>query len=149
VTRVGDGRFDEIYRAHREDLFRLAVLICGDRTRGEDAVAEVFAKVLVRWRDGAVLERPQEYLRRALVNELTGGLQRQALERRVAARQWSDDRDNQQMRGVACSALSYSPAWWYRCSADGSARRSAALEHRATGPSHEAPGRQHGCLPRR
>ena len=26
-------------------------------------------------------------------------------------------------RGVACSALSCSPAWWYRCSADGSARR--------------------------
>jgi len=89
---AGDRQFDEIYRAHRADLFRLAVLICGDRTRSEDAVAEVFAKVLPRWRAGAVLERPQQYLRRALVNELSGGFRRQALERRTAAKQWGDDR---------------------------------------------------------
>lgn len=90
-----NGRFDEIYAAHRDDLFRLAVLICGDRTRSEDAVADVFAKVLPRWRSGTVLERPGPYLRRALVNELTGGFRRRALERRVAAKQWGDDRGRQ------------------------------------------------------
>ena len=87
-----DGRFDEIYTAHRDDLFRIAVLICGDRARSEDAVADVFAKVLPRWRAGTVLEQPRSYLRRALVNELTGGFRRKALERRVAAKQWGDDR---------------------------------------------------------
>ena len=97
ATRPRDRQFDEIYRTHRADLFRLAVLICGDRTRSEDAVAEVFAKVLPRWRAGAVLARPQQYLRRALVNELTGGFRRQALERRAAARQWGDDRGRQQI----------------------------------------------------
>jgi RNA polymerase sigma-70 factor (sigma-E family) len=95
VTREGDRQFDEIYTGHRDDLFRLAVLISGDRTRSEDAVAEVFAKVLPRWRDGAVLDRPQQYLRRALVNELTGGFRRQAVERRAAAKQWGDDRGAQ------------------------------------------------------
>lgn len=95
--RAADRHFDEIYRAHRADLFRLGVLICGDRARSEDAVAEVFAKVLPRWRAGTVLERPQMYLRRALVNELTGGFRRQAVERRVAARQWGDDRGRPQI----------------------------------------------------
>ena len=90
-----DGRFDEIYTAHRDDLFRIAVLICGDRARSEDAVADVFAKVLPRWRGGTVLEQPRSYLRRALVNELTGGFRRRALERRVAAKQWGDDRGQQ------------------------------------------------------
>lgn len=87
-----DERFDEIYTAHRDDLYRLAVLICGDRARSEDAVADVFARVLPRWRRGTVLDHPRSYLRRALVNELTGGFRRRALERRVAARQWGDDR---------------------------------------------------------
>jgi RNA polymerase sigma factor (sigma-70 family) len=76
-------------------MFRLAMLICGDRTRSEDAVAEVFAKVLPRWRAGAILLQPRQYLRRALVNELTGGFRRQALERRAAAKQWGDDRGRQ------------------------------------------------------
>lgn len=92
TKQTSDRRFDEIYRAHRDDLFRLGVLICGDRTRSEDAVAEVFAKVLPRWRGGNVLDHPKPYLRRALVNELSGGFRRRAIERRVAAHQWGDDR---------------------------------------------------------
>jgi RNA polymerase sigma-70 factor (sigma-E family) len=87
----GGDEFDEIYRAHRDWLFRLGVVICGDRARSEDAVAEVFAKVLARWQRGAVGE-PAQYLRRALVNELTGGFRRRAIERREAARQWGDAR---------------------------------------------------------
>lgn len=90
-----DQAFDELYRAHRDDLFRLAVLICGDRARSEDAVADVFARVLPRWRSSTVLDRPRQYLRRALVNELTGGFRHRAVERRVAARQWGDDRGEQ------------------------------------------------------
>lgn len=95
-VEAGD-EFDEIYRTHRDRLFRLAVVICGDRARSEDAVAEVFAKSLPHWRRGAVGE-PAQYLRRALVNELTGGFRRRAIERREAARQWGDARGRQ---GVA------------------------------------------------
>lgn len=91
--RAGN-EFDEIYTDHRDGLFRLGLLICGDRTRSEDAVAEAFAKVLPRWRRG-VVDQPGHYLRRAVVNELTGGFRRRALERREAARLWGDDRGRQ------------------------------------------------------
>lgn len=97
AKQANERQFDEIYRAHRSDLYRLGLLICGDRTRSEDAVAEVFAKVLPRWRAGTVLDHPASYLRRALVNELTGGFRRRAVERRVAARQWGDDRGRPQL----------------------------------------------------
>jgi RNA polymerase sigma-70 factor (sigma-E family) len=96
VSVRGGDEFDEIYRAHRDRLFRLAVVICGDRARSEDAVADVFAKVLPRWQRGAVGE-PAQYLRRALVNELTGGFRRRAIERREAARQWGDARGRREV----------------------------------------------------
>jgi RNA polymerase sigma-70 factor (sigma-E family) len=97
VRRLDDERFDDLYTAHRDGLFRLAILICGDATRSEDAVAEVFAKVLPRWRGSTVVGDPQRYLRRALVNELTGGFRRRAIERRVAAKRWGDDRGELRM----------------------------------------------------
>ena len=115
MTRGSDERFDEIYTAHRDDLYRLAVLICGDRARSEDAVAEVFAKVLPRWRRGTVLDHPRAYLRRALVNELTGGFRRRALERREAARQSGDDRGGKPLdaqvseHDAMCAALAQLP----------------------------------------
>lgn len=90
----GHREFDEIYTAHRDRLFRLGLLICGDPARAEDAVAEAFAKVLPKWRRGGI-EQPGYYLRRALVNELTGGFRRRALERREAAKRWGDDRGRQ------------------------------------------------------
>jgi RNA polymerase sigma-70 factor (sigma-E family) len=99
------GEFDEIYAAHRDGLFRLGVLICGDRARSEDAVAEAFAKVLPRWRRGGV-EQPGHYLRRALVNELTGGFRRRAIERREAARRWGDDRGAQGVDAHVCEHTS-------------------------------------------
>jgi RNA polymerase sigma-70 factor (sigma-E family) len=89
--RVGDEEFDAIYRAHRDGLFRLAVLISGDPARSEDAVADAFARVLPRWRAGAVAQ-PGPYLRRALVNGLMGGYRRHAREQRHAERRWGDGR---------------------------------------------------------
>ncbi len=85
-----DG-FDELFDAHRDALFRLGMLICGDRSRSEDAVAESFARVYPRWRNGRVHE-PAWYLRRVLVNELTQGFRRRAVERRVQERRTGDHR---------------------------------------------------------
>jgi RNA polymerase sigma-70 factor (sigma-E family) len=96
VVGADDGEFDEIYAAHRDRLFRLGVLICGDRARAEDAVAEAFAKVLPRWRGGGV-EQPGQYLRQALVNELTGGFRRRAIEQRASARRSGDGRAAERM----------------------------------------------------
>lgn len=59
-------------------------------------MAEAFAKVLPRWRDGGV-EQPGQYLRRALVNELTGGFRRRAIERRVTALRSGDGRAVERM----------------------------------------------------
>jgi RNA polymerase sigma-70 factor (sigma-E family) len=93
-VRVDDAEFDEIYRAHRDSLFRLGVLICGDPARSEDAVADAFVKVLPRWRGGAV-ELPGPYLRRAVVNGLIGGFRRLAREERHIERRWGDSRADQ------------------------------------------------------
>ena len=81
----GDEEFDRLYEAERDGLFRLAVLVCGDRARAEDAVAEAFARVLPRWRRGGI-ERPADYLRRSVLNELTGRHRRRVVERRHADR---------------------------------------------------------------
>jgi RNA polymerase sigma-70 factor (sigma-E family) len=111
-VRPGDGdEFDEIYRAHRDGLFRLGVLICGDRVRSEDAVAEVFAKVLPRWRRGDIVE-PTQYLRRAVVNELTGGFRRRAIERREAARHWGDHRGRPEIDAEISDHQSMRDALW-------------------------------------
>ena len=88
---TADEEFDRLYQAERDGLFRLALLICGDRQRAEDAVADAFVRVLPWWRRG-IVERPAHYLRRALVNELTSGFRRRTVARRHADRQWGDDR---------------------------------------------------------
>ena len=41
-----DEEFDRLYEAERDGLLRLAVLVCGDRTRVEDAVAAETAALL-------------------------------------------------------------------------------------------------------
>ena len=86
-----DDAFIEIYRTQRDRLFRLAVLICGDLDRSEEAVAECFARVLPRWRSGRI-DDTALYLRRAVVNEVLGGFRRRVLERRVADRRSGDER---------------------------------------------------------
>jgi RNA polymerase sigma-70 factor (ECF subfamily) len=99
MVGAGDDDFDEIYVAHRDRLFRLGLLICGDRVRSEDAVAEAFAKVLPRWRNGGV-EQPGQYLRRALVNELIGGFRRRAIEQRTAAHRSGDGEAAERMEAL-------------------------------------------------
>jgi RNA polymerase sigma-70 factor (sigma-E family) len=89
--RRGRDGFEELYAAERDGLLRLAVLVCHDRGRAEDAVAEAFARVYPKWRAGGV-DRPAFYLRRAVLNQLTGGFRRRAVERREAERLWGDER---------------------------------------------------------
>jgi DNA-directed RNA polymerase specialized sigma24 family protein len=86
-----DEEFDQLYQAERGGLFRLALLICADRQRAEDAVADAFVRVLPWWRRG-IVERPAHYLRRALVNELTSGFRRRTVARRHADRRNAHDR---------------------------------------------------------
>jgi RNA polymerase sigma factor (sigma-70 family) len=80
-----DVDFAVLYRAEIDGLVRLAFLVCGDSAAAEDAVSSAVARVLVRWRAGRIRD-PAAYLRRAVINELTGGFRRRRGERRALDR---------------------------------------------------------------
>jgi RNA polymerase sigma-70 factor (sigma-E family) len=83
--------YGELFARTHLRLVRLAYLLCGDQRRGEDAVAEAFARVYPRWRKGG-LDDAEAYLRRAVVNQLRTGWRRQLVERRHARRLTGDHR---------------------------------------------------------
>lgn len=91
VGQRADADFADVFAAHRIEALRLAYLLCGDRDRAEDVVADVFVKLFRRWGRGGI-DNPRAYLRRAVVNELNSRFRRLALERREAGRQHGDDR---------------------------------------------------------
>ena len=94
VARVGTtqtGDFAAVYAATHVNALRLAYLLCGDRDRAEDAVAEAFVRVYRQMRRGEI-RNPSAYVRRAVVNEVNSRFRRLALERREAAKRSADDR---------------------------------------------------------
>lgn len=109
--RADDEPFIEIYRCERGGLFRLAMLVCGEKSRAEEAVAEGFARVLPRWRSGK-LEDPALYLRRAVMNQLLGGFRRLALERAYAELRTGDERGAQ---GIDERVIDHGAVWAALC----------------------------------
>jgi RNA polymerase sigma-70 factor (sigma-E family) len=81
----------DVFRTHHAEVVRLAYLLCGDRERAEDLVAEVFTKLYRRLQRGPV-DNVRAYLRRSVVNQVNSSFRRLALERREAARRRGDDR---------------------------------------------------------
>jgi RNA polymerase sigma-70 factor (sigma-E family) len=71
--------------AHQDRLFRVALLLTGDRHLAEDVLADVCAKVFEKWQAGLV-DDPGAYLHRALVNEVTGRWWRRRVIRREQQR---------------------------------------------------------------
>lgn len=91
VAGCDQAEFGQIFEQHHRALCRLAYLLSGgDRCLAEDAVSQAFVATFPRWRQGAVLE-PGAYLRRAVVNQLTGAFRRRALERRTAVANWAGE----------------------------------------------------------
>jgi RNA polymerase sigma-70 factor (sigma-E family) len=88
---MDDAQFAEVWDRHSGEALRLAVLLCGDRQRAEDAVSEAFARMYAR-RGATRIDNPGAYLRRAVVNEVRNGWRRRFYERREAARHHGDDR---------------------------------------------------------
>ncbi len=80
-----DADFAEAYRVHGAGAAQLAYLLCGDRHRAEDAVAEAFARTYPLWKRGRV-DDIGAYVRRAVVNEVRSRGRRQVLERREETR---------------------------------------------------------------
>ena len=60
-----DQQFEAFYRANWRDAARWATALCGDVARGEEVAQETFLRIAPRF---ALLDRPDAYLRRAIVN---------------------------------------------------------------------------------
>ena len=89
--------FSDQVAAHHRRLAGFAYLMCGDRTIAEDLVAEAYARVWPKYRQGKV-DDLGAYLRRTIANLANGRRRRQVIERREVERRtvdWrvSSDRD--------------------------------------------------------
>lgn len=82
---VTDEAFAEVFRAHAPGALGVAYLLCGDRTRAEDAVSEAFARVYAQWRRGHV-DDLGAYLHRAVVNQARNGWRSRMREGRALQR---------------------------------------------------------------
>jgi RNA polymerase sigma factor (sigma-70 family) len=80
-----DARYREVFETHRVAVFRLAAMLTSDRSVAEEVTAEVFARVLPRFRRGD-LQDVLPYLRRTVVNEVTSRRRRHGHEQRALAR---------------------------------------------------------------
>lgn len=106
---VDEQAFGEVFLAHRDAAFALALRLCGDRSQAEDAVAEAFAKVYVQWRRGRV-DHVGAYLRRAVVNEVTSGWRRRAREVAWRQRRNGDGRGMQAFEDASADAVAFREA---------------------------------------
>lgn len=91
VVMSDTGDFAQVYAVHHAEALRLAYLLCGNRERAEDAVADAFVRVY-RQMTRTQIRNPRAYVRRAVVNELNSRFRRLALERREAAKRSGDSR---------------------------------------------------------
>ena len=79
------GEYAEVYAERRRGLLRFASLLTGNAALAEDAVAEAFARVYPKWRQGRVHDL-DAYLKRAVVNETTNSFRTKMRDRRQAER---------------------------------------------------------------
>ena len=110
---LSDGIYTELFLQHRTAVYRLACLLTGDGHVAEEVTAEVFARVLINWRRGAVAE-PLPYLRRAVVNEIRSrwrrwGHEQRALSRATVSDDASTQTDRLALREPLVAALSSLP----------------------------------------
>lgn len=92
---AGDERFDAFFREHHRGVFRFACQVLSDPTDADDVTSEVLVAVYLRWQRGRV-DDPRAYLRRAVVNRVTSGFRRLAVQRRYLAAQPAPDDPRQQ-----------------------------------------------------
>jgi len=90
VTTNGDD-FEQVWHAHRADVWKLAVLLCDDVDVAEDVVGAAVARAWRGWTGRRVLE-PRAYLRRAVVNEATDRFRSRRRDRRWAERRTGEGR---------------------------------------------------------
>lgn len=91
AARDHDEAFAEVFAAHRDDVVRLAYLLCGDPDAARDAAAEAFARTYDQWRRGRV-DRVEAYVRRAVVNHVKNDFRRRGRQRAFEGQRFGDDR---------------------------------------------------------
>jgi RNA polymerase sigma factor (sigma-70 family) len=82
---LADESVEAAYRRLGHELVGLATLLTGSRQAGEELVHDVFAAAIPRWDS---IDRPEHYLRRAIVNRA-----RSHQRRIVTANRWRPDPD--------------------------------------------------------
>jgi RNA polymerase sigma-70 factor (ECF subfamily) len=78
--------FGEWYAREFPRLRATVALAVGDTGLGEEAVAEAFAKALVRWSSVSAMANPTAWVRTVALNEVRSRLRRLRLEHRYRAR---------------------------------------------------------------
>lgn len=67
-TSQSENEFEALYRDHASALYRLAWASCGDPQLAEDVVQNAFADAHRRWPELSALDRPDLWVRRAVLN---------------------------------------------------------------------------------
>ena len=84
-----DDSYAELFRDHGKAVYRLAWFMTGSPHVAEELTAEVFARVLPKWRRGGIVD-PVRYLRTAVVNESRSRHRRASHEQRALSRRRID-----------------------------------------------------------
>ena len=82
-TTVGGSGLDALYRAHYESMVRLAGLLTGDFSIGEEIAQDAFARLV----DARGVREPSAYLRATVVNLSRSRIRRAVIARRHGAAQ--------------------------------------------------------------
>ena len=85
MSRRGDGpaaHVGRLYDQYGASLYRYALMLLADHAAAEDAIHQVFARLVARPRD---IDENERYLRRAVRNECYSTLRARVAERREAA----------------------------------------------------------------
>ncbi len=79
-------RFDHFYRSNYPSVVRLAYSLCGSLSVAEELAQEAFVSAHQRWRRLDSYERPDLWVRRAVINRSISYRRREATERRALDR---------------------------------------------------------------
>src|SRR5688500_11291774 len=76
MRKVSEHEIEAFVRRHREHVFRLAIVMMGDRDEAEDLTQEVFLRAFGARQKISSLASPEAWLRKVLVRRAYSRLQR-------------------------------------------------------------------------
>lgn len=85
-----DAEFDVFARAHMPSLLRFALLLTGNHADAEDLLQSSLARTLTSWSKVCRADRPDQYVRRVMVNAHAKGFRRAFRRRELTMAQLPD-----------------------------------------------------------